>query len=135
MWVIDPGHSYRLYSLDGDQSIELTFVKREGPGYPGNVGAHPGTNLQEVLRACIDRLEYLHAQIPDTRTIGAGTCLRLAMSLLEHRAADRHGRPDPSIQGFSVVSDDFCTTCGHVGCDGDCQLAPAPGHGGDEDAG
>ena len=36
MKVIDPGHSYRLDSFDGDRSIELHFVKRKGENYPGN---------------------------------------------------------------------------------------------------
>lgn len=56
MKVIDPGHVYDLRSLDGEQLNRLVFVKREGPSYPGNVGHYPGTTMQEVLRALIDRL-------------------------------------------------------------------------------
>lgn len=52
MRVVDPGHVYDLVSLDGGQVHRLTFVKRLGERYPGNVGfPHAGTNMQEVLRA------------------------------------------------------------------------------------
>lgn len=60
MKVIDPGHVYELAHLDGQHVERLVFVKREGDGYPGNFGHHEGTNLQEVLRALIDRVEYLN---------------------------------------------------------------------------
>ena len=120
MTVIDPGHRYQLHSLDGGEPVELVFVKREGVRYPGNVGAHPGTNLQEVLRACIARLAYLDAQIHDYRTVAAIPLLRHAVELLEFRAAHRHGRADPSLLGLDVIADRFCHQCGHVGCAGEC---------------
>jgi hypothetical protein len=59
MKVLEAGHKYELLSLDGGEPQILTFVKREGEGYPGNVGHHPGTTLQEVLRAEIDRGMYV----------------------------------------------------------------------------
>jgi hypothetical protein len=115
--VIDPGHVYELDRLDGDGCETLTFVKREGPGYPGNVGHHAGTNMQEVLRALMDRVRYLDRQIPDLSNLDAIGALRDALFSFEVRAATRHGRPAP------VYSEDFeyqptCARCGHVGCDG-----------------
>ena len=62
MKVIDPGHKYELAHLDGNGHEVLTFVKREGDGYPGNIDHHAGTNLQEVFRAALDRVKYLDNQ-------------------------------------------------------------------------
>lgn len=47
MKVVDPGHTYELDVLDAPQQHQghpLIFVKREGPGFLGNVGHNPGTN-------------------------------------------------------------------------------------------
>lgn len=63
MIIIDPGHTYALGVLDGEEAMVLRFVKREGADYPGNTGAQCGTTLQEVFRACLDRIEYLDRQI------------------------------------------------------------------------
>ncbi len=119
MRVIDPGHEHVLDSLDGDLPQTLTFVKREGPMYPGNVGHHPGTTTQEVLRACVERLRYVNRQIPCPETETAMALLMAAIHLLEARAALRHGRPAPSL--FDAVDGRTkCSACGHVGCPG-CQ--------------
>ena len=104
MKVIDPGHVYQLdwldvdpnahldastaHALGGWDGTDLVFVKREGPGYPGNVGRHPGTNMQEVLRALIDRVKYLDNQIPDVRNGRILDHLRLAICWVEQRAVD-----------------------------------------------
>jgi hypothetical protein len=95
MKVLDPGHEYRLSTIDdpyGVETIALRFVKREGEGYPGNVGHYSGTIIQEALRACIDRLKYVNNQIPDDRNIDVAHHLRCALFLLEDRAAERHGK-------------------------------------------
>lgn len=94
MRVIDPGHYYDLNVLDdgtGLVSHQLQFVKREGEGFPGNVGSYPGTIIQELLRASIDRINYVDKQIPDYRNSMVIRHLRRALYLLEHRAAERHG--------------------------------------------
>lgn len=91
MRVVDPGHRYKLKMLDGDEQQELVFVKREGVGYPSNVGHHAGTILQEVWRASIDRLKYVDAQIAHSCNQQAIDHLRCALILLEKRAAERHG--------------------------------------------
>src|ERR1700757_5337799 len=88
---LDPGHVYQLNDIDGSGHQFLTFVKREGAGYPGNVGHYPGTIIQDVLRCCIDRLKYVDNQISDIRNDLAIKHLRTAIYNLESRAAERHG--------------------------------------------
>ena len=121
MKVIDSGHVYKLDSLDGTLSQHLIFVKREGPGFPGNVGHHPGTTLQEVMRAMVDRVEYLQNQIACDENVAILTYLRWSIWLLENRAARRHGR-DLTHVPFREIVDGVgkCMRCGHVGCLGDC---------------
>jgi len=116
--VLDPGHRYELPHLDGDGTTTLTFVKREGEGYPGNVGHHEGVIMQEVLRALIDRAEYVDRQIPSAATSLAIECMQRACALLETRAAVRHGREIP-LAHHAVYGTPH-KDCGHVGCNGEC---------------
>lgn len=118
MEVIDPGHKYLLDSLDGPCEQTLTFVKREGPKYPGNVGSYPGTTIQEVLRVLINRLEYVNNQLPCFETQVARESLIMAIGWLERRAARIHGRKDPSVH--DAVYGEKCPKCGHVGCQESC---------------
>lgn len=68
-------------------------MKRVGPGYPGNEApAYGGTNIQEVLRVIIDRTKYLNNQIPCWVNVACILLYRLALNLLEYRAAKRHKR-------------------------------------------
>lgn len=121
MDVIDPGHTYILRSLDGDALLMLVFVKREGDGYPGNVGSHPGTTTQEVLRALIDRTKYVDKQIHDHRNESVLYHLRAAMLKLELRAAERHGRELPMMINLdSIETLPTCEKCNHIGCEGNC---------------
>lgn len=115
MIVIDPGHKYLCDSYDGDSPQMITFMKREGEGYPGNVGHHPGTNIQEVIRVIIDRFSYLQNQIPCWQNLMAISLLRHVIILLEDRAAIRHGRV---LQPFSSTAENVpvCGTCGHIQC-------------------
>lgn len=122
MKILDPGHCYSLNSLDGECEQTLTFVKREGPGYPGNVGSHPGTIMQEVLRALIERCEYVQRQVPCAETEAAANLLRAALWLFEARAARRHGRTLDLPLSAVVSGEGKCKTCGHVGCAGHVQL-------------
>lgn len=125
MTVRDPGHLYKLDVLDGDGEKEtLRFVKREGSGYPGNVGHYPGTNCQEVLRALIDRVKYLDGQIPDSSNVAVLGHLRGALVSLEIRAARRHKRvPANALWIVDVENAPTCPECGHIGCDGKCAKA------------
>lgn len=125
MNVRDPGHDYVLASLDGAAPQRLTFVKREGPGFPGNVGAHPGTTTQEVLRALIERSEYVNGQIPCAETEAVIGLLQTAVMILETRAARRHDRtPGAHATLSDAVDGEACPSCGHVGCDGCCGEKP-----------
>ena len=122
MKVLDPGHHYELTSLDGidppngvSVPNRLFFVKREGPGYPGNVGHHAGTNLQEVMRVLIDRVQYLDNQIHDLSNDFVIKSLRDCILHLELRAAERHGRVLPNTR-YDIENEPVCATCGHIAC-------------------
>ena len=137
MRVIDPGHEYELDAIDGEQANRLVFVKREGPGYPGNVGSHPGTTMQEVLRALIDRAGYVNDQIPCEETSTALLLMADALWQMEWRAAQRHGREQAFLkipQYVVVAGTNKCPKCGHVGCVGNCRHAQGDGHDPGQDA-
>lgn len=119
MQVIDPGHHYELATLDGGFPQQLVFVKRhsvEEPWrYPGNYESHPGTTLQNVMRALLERLRYLQGQIwaPENALIIGG--LRLSLWLLEFRAARRHNRSYWHGLRFAEHAP-MCAKCGHTDC-------------------
>ena len=119
MTVLDPGHRYELHHFDGSAIEVLQFVKREGPGYPGNCGHYEGTNIQEVLRALIERLQYLDKQIHHRCNDVSIYNLRNVIRLLEIRAAERHGRPVPMFT-YDIETMPTCVGCGHIGCSGEC---------------
>lgn len=126
MKVLDPGHKYLLASYDGVEYQELTFVKREGMGYPGNVGHYAGTNIQEVLRVLIDRVNYLNTQIYSVHNEIVLGFLRGAIYELEERAARRHNRTltfDPySDPVENIETLPTCPTCGHIECKGEHKI-------------
>lgn len=125
MRVIEPGHVLELASLDGPMAQVITFVSRVGEMYPGNKKAHPGTNVQEVLRALISRIRYLNWQIACQENDRVIYNLRESILFLEARAAGRHGLTDQ----FAALVDDSvglslepieeikpCSHCGHLVC-------------------
>lgn len=127
MKEIDAGHVFQLRKLDVPEPKEdgvccpvsfLTFVKREGEKYPGNVGHHPGTTTQEVIRALIARTKYVDKQNPaiENQTVLAG--LEAAILALEVRAARLHNRPADFSLAEVVSGDTACLKCGHIGCKG-----------------
>ncbi len=118
MQILDAGHRYLLNSLDGGHPIDLTFVKRSGPKFPFNANSNPGTNVQEVLRALIDRTAYLNRQNACAETEAAEGCLRAALALYEMRAARRHGRHLDLMTTDQLCSLPVCAKCGHIGCEG-----------------
>ena len=121
MKILDPGHKYALMNLDGPPTEQtLTFVKREGDGYPGNIGHHAGTNLQEVIRACMDRIVYLDNQIHCDANDIAIVALRNALWCLEVRAAQRHVRNLDPFLAHRIELEPVCSQCGHVGCAESC---------------
>lgn len=122
MKIVDPGHEYLLDAHDIDpvnesQAIHLKFMKRAGDGYPYNHGQHPGTNSQEVLRALIDRAEYINKQNPCAETEAIIGNLKTALLLFEVRAARRRGNP---LSGYASLRDfesrQPCKACGHIDC-------------------
>jgi hypothetical protein len=120
-----PGHSYYLHTLDsitrelgGRYEQILVFVMRTGPKYPGNPCHFAGTNLQEVFRACLDRVWYLDKQQPCWQNKPIKWGLSLFIWLLEWRAARKHKRAIPGIH--NSIFGKFCLECGHVGCKGEC---------------
>lgn len=119
MEVLDNGHSYLLRNLDVSEGFRpeqpLVFVKREGEGYPGNVGSHPGTTTQEVLRALIERAIYVDNQIPDAANIAVIQSFRNAIWFLEERAARRHSREWRVPFGTNDIEKlPTCDECGHI---------------------
>jgi hypothetical protein len=122
MKVLDAGHEYLLHSLDGGAEQRLVFVKREGQNYPGNVGSHPGTTMQEVLRALIERAIYVDNQIPDIETRAGIKNMKEAVYHFEKRAAIRHGRPvDFDVE--DAVYGSICDVCAHIRCAGHAALS------------
>jgi hypothetical protein len=118
--VIDPGHKYLLGSIDGELPQVLQFVKRcdlQDPArFPGNTDAYPGTTLQIVLRALIDRVNYLQGQHGCLENKLLLLCLKLSIWLLEHRAARRHHRA--YFKGLQfAASEPLCDECGHTVCE------------------
>ena len=132
MKVIDPGHVYELAQLDGDSlpPIVLRFVKRVGLCYPGNEKPpYPGTNMQDVIRVLIDRLQHVKDQAHDLDDQESASTdwrcikyLREVLWQLEERAARRHGRPWPcvGVDAPDVEHIATCGGCGHIGCEGTC---------------
>lgn len=119
MKILDPGHTYELDILDGNDDFGgnvLQFVKREGENFSGNVGKYPGTTTQEVLRACIDRSKYVNGQKSCAENEIVISLLEAALFLLENRAARNHGHflKVDSMKDF--LSMKKCPKCFHIGC-------------------
>lgn len=83
MEVIEPGHIYTLRHLDGPGHTLLMFVAREYGKH------HEGTTNQEVLRALIDRVQYLDNQLPWPGNAKIIEHLRMALVLHEARVLER----------------------------------------------
>jgi hypothetical protein len=117
MVVLDPGHVYLLDELGKDiySTSTLRFVKREGLGYPGNVGNFPGTTTQETLRALIDRARYVNNQQPHWATRFSIPLFQLVIWMYEWRAARRHGLW-LKILPNRIEKCLKCSICGHIAC-------------------
>lgn len=113
MKVLDAGHRYLLDSVDGEHQQELQFVKREGDGYPGNVGHYPGTLIQDVLRCLLDRVRYVDNQIPSEWNLIVRGNLEDALFALEARAAERHGKRLDATQ-IGIDTHEVKSASGHL---------------------
>lgn len=87
MVIVDPGHVYLLRQL-GEGHQEIRFVKRSG-GAIKYSEEWDGLQAQEVLRALIDRTEYLNEVIPCTESQDAVYHMRMALFMYETRAYRR----------------------------------------------
>lgn len=113
--IIDPGHRYELKHIDGFGSHYLTFVKRCGENFPGNVGAYEGTTLQIVIRVLINRVYYLDSQKTCLENKLIIKFLKYCLWLLEFRAARRHKIRYTRSSDFAASSN-LCEACGHTIC-------------------
>lgn len=89
MIVLVPGHVYLLKRLDSPGYEVLQFVRRSSAAIDYGDKVFKGTNTQEVLRALIERTEYLDGVIECTETKDAAWHLRQALYLYEVRAYRR----------------------------------------------
>lgn len=117
--VLDAGHRFALFSLDGDHPQELRFVKRFDLArpwrFPGNHDAYAGTTLQSVIRALLSRLLYLQRQVWSLENVLVVQCLKAALWFLEFRAARRHDRLYLRSLNFAATAP-LCAQCGHTVC-------------------
>lgn len=116
MRVINNGHKYSLDCFDGDYFQQLQFMKRVGENYPGNFDSHPGTNIQEVLRALINRFLYLDRQKPHYINGLCINLLRNCLFLLEFRAKQQRGEIFLISDWQNIETLDTCPICGHIEC-------------------
>jgi len=84
-YVIDPGHVYSLPNVEHAGRQCLAFIKRSG-GTVKYEHEHPGTNVQSVLRALIDRTKYLDSLVPCVENGDVLYHLRMALLCYEGRA-------------------------------------------------
>ena len=125
MRVVDPGHKYELAVFDTEEveaTLSLVFVKRNDPPdkYPGNEDSYPGTIIQEVLGALIERLEYVNKQFPCAETESVLHMQKTSLLLLEIRANRLHGRTLDLQTEDDIVHLQACRGCGHAQCEGEC---------------
>ena len=83
MDTIVEGHLYHLDHLDGDGQERLEFVNR------GHGIDHEGTNNQEVIRALINRVEFLNNEKPWHGNADIIRHLQMALVLHETRHIER----------------------------------------------
>lgn len=88
MRVLEPGHIYELDHLCSEGHETLTFIKRSGAAVH-YADEHPGTNSQEVIRALIERTEYLDTVLECVESKDAAWHLRMALYMYEVRAFRR----------------------------------------------
>jgi hypothetical protein len=88
MKVVEPGHIYELAHLESKGTERLTFIRRSSKAIQ-HPSEHPGTNVQETLRALIDRTKYLDDIIGAVENDDALYHLRMALLCYEGRAYRR----------------------------------------------
>ncbi len=115
LYILDPGHRYQLPSQSDTFPQILQFVKKVGPGFPGNTTSYDGTLMQDVLRALIDRVKYVDNQIPHETNQDVLYNLRDAIYSLEARAAERHNATlDHAAINFDILESYQPSENGHL---------------------
>lgn len=101
MRVIDPGHTYELERLKGEGSEILRFYK--DPEIHGGDG-QSGPSTQEVIRACISRVQSLNKEKPWKGNERIIEHLRLALIGFECRALERAAEKGEAVELLPVNS-------------------------------
>lgn len=114
MIVQEPGHKYKLSSLDGQLDQTIFFVKRSYEGLKVT-GLNPGTTCQDVLRVLIDRVKFLENEKHHQVNKYIIVLLSISVWLFEFRASTNRGHDYFHGLDFSVNSK-VCEKCGHTDC-------------------
>jgi len=92
MRKIDKGHKYELKNLHEPHQI-LTFIKKTPVAGSDKLEVvYDGTTNEEVLKALIDRMEYLNSVLSSREDQHVITLLKKALMWLEKRNHDRKTR-------------------------------------------
>ena len=107
MEVLDPGHMYALKDNGKDtHSNKLIFFKDADIHEYG----YDGTTIQEVLRACCDRVKFFDVHCDDgtmKKTEEILYHLRSAIAIFEKRHIDRCVQKGYPIEDIPTVDDHF----------------------------
>lgn len=105
MRVLYPGHCYSLDHIDGSGTTVIQFVQRRPHHSPIE-----GVQCQEVIRALIDRVKVLDAEVRWPLNDQILQHLRMALTLFEARALLRHVEKHKIIPESLPVGPDghFC---------------------------
>jgi hypothetical protein len=108
--IRDPGHRYQLRVEEGLSPVFLQFVKTKD-------GKQCGTTNAEVVRALINRTQFLEANDPQPVNEGIILLLRLVLYDLEYAEAKLAGRELPdSCDPGEIETYPVCSECGHIFC-------------------
>jgi len=103
MKIKDPGHKYILKCNREESGMELTFFKDKeihGEGYAG-------VTVQEVLRACINRTQFLENEVHHDLNKQAIYHMRKALACFEMRYIDRLADKNIDIENIATYPDHF----------------------------
>lgn len=102
MKIITTGHQYQLASFEGSLPQTLQFIEKVpvSDGSKELRTVHDGTTNEEVLKALIDRLQYLNGKFPCRENAIVITKLEESLMWLNKRTADRQVR---SVEGKATL--------------------------------
>ena len=96
--AVDPGHRYKVKTMEGKQ-VDLIFInKRLAEGQPAGTleTVHDGLTNEAVISVLISRMHYMQAINPCNENEEVLQGLRIAQNAIERRARDRQIR---GVQG------------------------------------